>query len=300
MTPQTEERTAVAEPGVETPLASRTPSPAPKRVLIRPRSGWVAVDWRELWEFRELLFFLTWRDIKVRYKQTVLGAVWAVLQPVVQMVLLTAIFGRFSGMKVGDHPYAVMVYAALIPWNFFQMAVSQGGQSLVNQQHLLTKIYLPRLFVPSSSVMGGFVDMLISLGVYTVILIVYQSSVDWQILLLAPLTLLAITAALGFSFLLSALTVTYRDFRYVIPFMVQAMMFLSPVIYPLEMFDAKWHWLLAINPMAGIIEGYRSAVFVDQPWNFTALGVSTLSTLVVFFFGCYYFRSTERRFADIA
>ena len=289
---------ATVEPGTGGRAASNA-GDRKQQTIIRPRSGWIPVDWRELWEFRELLYFLIWRDVKVRYKQTVLGLAWAVLQPVFSMLVFTVIFGKFAKIPSEDLPYAVFCYAGLLPWTFFSASVTHGGQSLVNQQNLLTKIYLPRLFVPAASVGGGLVDLLVSFGVYAVILAIYQIVPSWQVVFLPILVLLTVLAALGFAFALAALTVAYRDFRYVVPFMIQALMYLSPVVYPVSIVPAKYHWLLAINPMAGIIDGYRSAI-LGKPWNPTTLSVSTASTLAVFLFGLFHFRRTERKFADIA
>ncbi len=268
-------------------------------MIIQPRSGWIPIDWREMWEFRELLFFLIWRDVKVRYKQTVLGAAWAVLQPLSTMVIFTVIFGRFAGIPSENLPYAVFCYAGLLPWTFFANGMAQGGQSLVNQQHLLTKVYLPRLFVPAACVGGGLVDFAISFGVYGVILAWYGIVPSWQIVFLPLLVALTVTAALGFAFTLSALTVSYRDFRYLVPFMVQIMMYLSPVVYPVSLVPERYHWILALNPMAGIIDGYRAAI-LGRPWNWTTLGISTASACVLLVFGLFHFRRTERKFADIA
>ena len=267
--------------------------------VIRPRKGWINIDWAELYRYRELLFFLTWRDILVRYKQTVLGVAWAVLQPVFMMVVFTVIFGRLAKIDSEGLPYAVYVYAGLLPWTFFSNAVSQAGLSLVNQQALLTKIYFPRLFVPTSSVGAGLVDLAISFLVYGVILAVYGIVPSAGIIWLPLLVVLTVLAALGFGYTLAALTVSYRDFRFLVPFMMQAMMYISPVVYPVTLVPERYHWLLALNPMTGIIGAFRSAV-LDTPWNPTTLVVSTLVTLVLFVFGLFFFRRTERRFADVA
>lgn len=267
---------------------------------IRARHGWIGVDLRELWDFRELLYFLTWRDIKVRYKQTILGAAWAVLQPVLMMAIMTVIFGVLLGVQPdGEYPYPVFVFAALVPWTFFSVTVNLGGQSLVNQQHLMTKIYLPRLFVPAASVLSGLVELLIGFVAYGVVLAIYGQSVGAGVLALPLLILLTVMAALGFSWGLAALTVAYRDFRYVLPFMIQVMLYISPVVYPVTLVPQRYHALLAINPMTGIIDGYRSAI-LGKPWNVTTLTVSTVATIAVFLLGLFYFRRTERRFADIA
>lgn len=282
--------TLASSPSVQVPRS---------RIRIQPQRGWVAIDWKELWEFRELLYFLTWRDVTIRYKQTVLGVAWAVLQPVFSMVVFTLIFGKFAKIPSEGVPYAVFVYAGLLPWTFFAQAVTNGGQSLVNQQHLLTKIYLPRLFVPTASIGSGLVDLAISIGVYAVVLVVYGVVPSWQCVFLPPLALLTVMATTGLTYALAALTVAYRDFRYVVPFMMQALLYLSPVVYPVSIVPPEFHWLLALNPMAGIIDGYRAAI-LGKEWNFTTLVVSTLSASALFVYGLYYFRKTERRFADIA
>ncbi|MDH3347169.1 MAG: ABC transporter permease [Desulfobulbaceae bacterium] len=270
-----------------------------KSILIRPQKGWINIDWMELYHYRELLFFLAWRDILVRYKQTVLGVAWAVLQPVFMMVVFTVIFGRLAKIDSEGFPYAVFVYAGLLPWTFFSTAVSQSGLSLVSQQHLLTKIYFPRLFVPTASVGAGLVDLSISFAVYGVVLASYGVAPSAGMVWLPLLVLLTILAALGFGYTLAALTVSYRDFRFVVPFMMQAMMYISPVVYPVKLVPPKYRWLLALNPMAGIIDGYRSAI-LGKPWNLTTLAISTVVAIVLFVFGLFYFRKTERRFADIA
>ncbi|KGO35717.1 phosphate ABC transporter permease [Desulfobulbus sp. Tol-SR] len=268
-------------------------------MIIRPRKGWINIDWAELYRYRELLFFLTWRDILVRYKQTVLGVAWSVLQPVFMMVIFTVIFGRLAKIDSEGLPYAVYVYAGLLPWTFFSNAVSLSGLSLVNQQALLTKIYFPRLFVPTSIVGAGLVDLAISFLVYGVILAVYGIVPSAGIMWLPLLVVLTVLATLGFGYTLAALTVSYRDFRFLVPFMMQAMMYISPVVYPVTLVPERYHWLLALNPMTGIIGAFRSAV-LGTPWNPTTLIVSTLVTLVLFVFGLFFFRRTERRFADIA
>lgn len=267
--------------------------------VIEPRRGWIGIDWRELVGHRELLYFMVWRDVKVRYTQTVLGVVWAVLQPVLTMVIFTVIFGKLVKVPSDGYPYAVFVYAGLLPWTFFSNSLGQGGLSLVNQQGLLTKIYFPRLFVPTSSVGAAMVDFAISFAIYAVVLAVYGIVPGVGIVFLPLLVVLTVMATLGFVYSLSALTVTYRDFRYIIPFMVQVMMYLSPVIYPVSIFPKEYQWVLALNPMAGIIDGYRSAI-LGKEWNFTTLGVSSAVTVLLFFYGLFYFRKTERRFADIA
>lgn len=284
-------RAAMPAPSVDLPTG--------RQLVIEPRRGWIPINWGEMYEFRELLYFLIWRDVKVRYKQTVLGVGWAVLQPVLAMLIFTVIFGRFAKIPSDGAPYAVFVYAGLLPWTFFSSGVSQGGLSLVSQQHLLTKVYLPRLFVPAASVGGALVDLAVSFGVYAVLLVAYGVAPTWGILCLPLLVLATILAALGLSFLLAALTVSYRDFRYVVPFMMQILMYLSPVVYSTSLIPERWQWLAALNPMSGIIDAFRAAI-LGSPLNPITLSISILSTLGLLVAGVAYFRSVERRFADIA
>lgn len=273
--------------------------PAKKDLVIQARPGWIAIDWRELWDCRELLAFLVLRDVKVRYKQTVLGVLWAALQPLFTMVIFTIIFGNFAKIPSEGVPYAIFVFAGLLPWTFFANAVTQASQSLVNQQALLTKIYLPRLFVPGAAVGGGLIDLAVSGVVFLGIMLYYSFTPGWGFLLVPLLVLMTSAAALGVGLSLAALTVTYRDFRYVVPFMIQSWMYLSPVIYPVSAVPVKWQWALALNPMAGVIDAFRSAL-LGLPWNFTTLAVSSASSVAILLFGLFYFRKTERRFADIA
>ena len=270
-----------------------------RETVIRQRTGWIAIDWRELFEARELLFFLVWRDIAVRYKQTVLGVAWAVIQPVFSMLIFTVIFGKFAKMPSEGHPYAVFVYAGLLPWMFFSNAVTSASQSLVNQQSLLTKIYLPRLFVPTAAIGGGLVDLVVSFGVFACLLAYYRIVPGWGALAVPLLVLLTVVAALGVGLTLAAVTVTYRDFRYVIPFMIQVWLYMSPVIYPVSIVPERWQGLLAINPMVGIIDGFRAAL-LGARWNLATLAVSAVSACVLLVYGLFFFRKTERRFADIA
>jgi lipopolysaccharide transport system permease protein len=268
-------------------------------VIIEPR-GRVTGFLVELVARRELLVFLIWRDIKVRYKQTELGVVWAVLVPLLQTFLFTAIFGRFAKIQTdGNYSYTVFVLAGLIPWTFFSQALTLGGQSLVNQQHLLTKVYFPRLFVPAAAVGGCLLDFLIGFLLYAGVLAYYRVVPASSIFMFPVLVLLTIIATLGVVFLLAALTVRYRDFKHVIPFAVQALMYASPIVYPASLVPEKYRWLLALNPMSGIIDGFRSSI-LGKPWDLSLVWVSVASTVVFFVVGTAYFRSTERSFADIA
>jgi lipopolysaccharide transport system permease protein len=268
-------------------------------LVIEPRTGWVPVDWREVWRHRELLWFFVWRDLKVRYKQTVLGVAWAVLQPLFSMVVCTIIFGHIAKLASDGFPYAVFVFAGLLPWTFFSAAVTAAGQSVVSQQHLFTKVYFPRLFVPTACVGSSSVDLLVSFGVYGVILGVYHVVPSWQVVFLPGLIALTFLATLGLGYTLAALTVTYRDFRFVVPFLLQVLFYLSPVVYSMSMVGPKYRWLLALNPVTGLVEGYRSAI-LGKAWNFTALAISSACAGAWFVFGLFFFRRTERQFADVA
>ena len=267
--------------------------------IILPRKGWIAIDWRELWEARELLYYLVLRDVKVRYKQTVLGVAWAILQPLFTMLIFTVIFGRFAKIPSDGMPYAIFVYAGLLPWTFFSSNISQASLSLMNQQSLLTKIYLPRLFIPATSIGTGLVDLAVSSIVFGGLLVYYRIGLGVEVLVVPLLVVLTAAASLGVGLTLAALIVTYRDFRYVVPFLVQSWMYISPVIYPVSMVPEKWQPLLALNPMAGIIDAFRSAL-LGLPFNLTTLAVSTVSSVLLLTYGLFYFRKTERSFADIA
>lgn len=268
-------------------------------IVIRPRKGWIGIDWAELVRYRELLYFLVWRDVKVRYKQTVLGAAWAILQPVFSMVIFSIIFGKFAKIPSDGLPYPIFVYAGLLPWTFFSNSVRLSGMSLVNQSQLLTKIYFPRLFVPTASIGAGLVDFALSFTVYLAIMLWYMRLPGLTVLLLPLLLLLTVITALGTGYLLAGLTVTYRDFRFVIPFMLQVWMYASPVIYPVTLLPEKYRWIMALNPMSGIIGGFRSTL-LNQPIDWSGLAISSLVAISVLVFGLYNFRRVERRFADIA
>ncbi len=266
--------------------------------VMEPQKGRRLLDLKEIWAYRELLWVLVARDIKVRYKQTVLGAAWALIQPLATMLLFSLVFGRLAKIPSDGFPYPIFVFAGLLPWTFFANALTASSNSLVGQQQLISKVYFPRLIIPLSSVGSGLVDFAISLVIMLVLMLYF--GVGWSLNLLAvPLLIVAVIfIALGFGTLLSALTVTYRDFRYVIPFMVQFWMYATPVVYPASLFPQKWQWLLFLNPMAGLIEAFRSAV-LGRPFDLNTIAISTLSAVVFFLFGVYYFEKMERRFADI-
>jgi lipopolysaccharide transport system permease protein len=266
--------------------------------VIEPTRGWRALDVRELWAFRELLWVLALRDVRVRYKQTVLGASWAILRPVLTMLVFTAVFGRFARVPSDGLPYPVFVYAGLLPWTFFAAAVAASGASLVGSANLVSKVYFPRLIVPLSSIGASLVDLFVSAGVLFALMAWY--GVGWTPhLLAAPLLLVAVVfTALGVGTLLAALTVTYRDVTHLLPFLIQIWMFATPVIYPLSLIPDPYRGLMFLNPMTGLIEGFRSA-FLGRPFDAMALAVSFAVALLFFAAGIAYFERVERRFADI-
>jgi lipopolysaccharide transport system permease protein len=293
------------------PLAPSFSTP-PLELVIRPRRGWIAIDWAEMVRYRELLYFLIWRDVKVRYKQTVLGFAWAVIQPLLNALIAAVIFGSAAGFQKllpTDVPYLLFSFVGQLPWQLFATGLSMGGMSLMNQQSLLTKIYFPRLFLPTSSVGGALVDFLISFSVMGAFMIVYHFShyhftSSWSLLMMPLLIIPTAIAALGVAYLLSAVTVVYRDFRFLIPFMSQIWMQVSFVMLPRELIIqhsryAGYEWILALNPMYGIIESYRHLV-LKMSWNPMHLVIGTLVACAMCIVGMFYFRKTERRFADIA
>ncbi|MDP3705971.1 MAG: ABC transporter permease [Legionellaceae bacterium] len=266
--------------------------------VIKPTKGWRSLNFREFWAYRELLVVLITRDIKVRYKQTVLGALWAIIQPVSAMLIFTMIFGRLAKMPSDDYPYAIYVFAALLPWMFFSNAITASSSSLINEANLISKVYFPRLIIPLASIGGGLVDLAISTGVMFLLMLYY--GVGWSLhLLLIPFLLSAVIfTALGVGTLLSALIVAYRDFRYVVPFMMQFWMFATPVVYPANLVPAKWQWILFLNPMSGMIDAFRSA-FLGKPLDMGAIGISFGVAIAFFLIGVSYFEKVERKFADI-
>lgn len=266
--------------------------------VIEPLKGWRMLDWRELWAYRELLWVLTARDVKVRYKQTVLGSAWAIIRPFTTMVIFSVVFGTLAHMPSDGYPYPVFVYAALLPWTFFATAVTTSAQSLVGSAHLVSKVYFPRLIIPLASAGSGLIDLLISTGILLLMMLWYGVGLTWH-LLAAPFLLMAVVfAALGVGTLLSALTVAYRDFTHITPFMVQLWMYITPVVFPISLVPSRWHWALYLNPMTGLVEGFRAA-FLGKPFDVGGLCASLLGALVIFAAGIAYFERVERRFADI-
>lgn len=268
-------------------------------LVIKPTSGWAALNLRDLWHYRELLYFLTWRDVKVRYKQTAIGAVWAVLQPFLTMVVFAVIFGRLAKVPSDGVPYPVFSYAALLPWTFFATAITQAGTSLVTNINLVSKVYFPRLIVPTAGVLVGVVDFVVAFVVLLGMMLFYGIVPGIAVLTLPLFVLLAFMTALGISLWLSALNVKYRDIRYTIPFLTQFWLFVTPVAYPSSMIPEQWRLLYGLNPMAGVVEGFRWALLGTEQAPGGMILVSAAVVIVLFVGGLFYFRRMEREFADV-
>jgi lipopolysaccharide transport system permease protein len=268
------------------------------KIIIQPSKGWRMLDLLELWAYRDLLWILAVRDIKVRYKQTFLGCIWAIIQPFMSMVVFSIIFGHWAKLPADGYPYPIFVYAALLPWTFFANAVSAAGNSVVSSERLITKVYFPRLVIPLASIGAGIVDFTISFSVMLALMMYF--GIGWPVSLVAlPFLFLAVIfTALGIGTFISALNVSYRDFRYVIPFMMQIWMYATPVVYSPSLVPENWRWALYLNPLAGLIDGFRSA-FLGKPFDMMALSISFSVALGLFLIGIHYFEQVERRFADV-
>ena len=272
--------------------------PAEPLVVIQPSNRWSILSFKDIWAYRELLFFLTWRDVKVRYKQTALGAAWAILQPLFMMIIFTIFFGRLAGVASAGIPYPLFALAGLVPWTFFSNAITASGNSLVGSANLITKVYFPRLIVPAAAMLAGLVDFLLAFMLLVLLMFYYRVTLTAQILFLPVLVLLTALFSLGVGTWMSALNVKYRDVRFALPFLIQLWLFVSSVIVPSSSLPQKWRWLLMLNPMSGIIEGYRSALF-GLPFDWPALGVASVLTIVTLVYAIFAFGRVERSFADI-
>jgi lipopolysaccharide transport system permease protein len=266
--------------------------------IIRPSSGFPTLDLPALWEYRELLYFLTWRDVKVRYKQTALGAAWAVIQPLFTMVVFSLFFGHLAKIPSDGVPYPLFSYAALLPWTYFAFALGGASNSLVGSANLISKVYFPRLVIPISSVLAGLLDFAIAFVVLIALMLWYGAYPTPAIALLPFFLLLSLVTALGVGLWLSALNVQYRDVRYVIPFLTQAWLFLTPVAYPSSLLDEPWRTLYGLNPMVGVVEGFRWALLGTNPPG-PMIAVSALVSVILLMTGALYFRRMERTFADV-
>lgn len=272
--------------------------PAKPLVTIEASQSWTSLNLRELWAYRELLYFLTLRDIKVRYKQTILGAAWAILQPLLMMVVFTILFGRLGAGESNGIPYPLFALAGLVPWTFFASAINNSGNSLVGSAHLITKVFFPRLIVPAASVAAGLVDLVFAFLPLLGAMLYYKVQLSWNILMLPAIVLLTTLLALAVGTWMSAVNVKYRDVRFALPFLIQIWFFLSSVIVPSNAVPEKWRWILWLNPMSTIIESYRSAL-LGLPFHWSALGISTAATLAALFYATYSFYRVEKTFADI-
>jgi len=253
----------------------------------------------ELWRFRELLYFLAWRDVKVRYKQAVLGIAWAIIQPLFTMLIFTLFFGRLAGVPSDGIPYPLFSLCALVPWTYFSVTLSQAGNSLISNSNLITKVYFPRALLPAASALGGMPDFLVGSGLLMVMMFYYRVKPGWS-LLLAPLFVLGLMILVfGVSMLLAAMNVRYRDVKYAIPFLIQIWLFVTPIIYPATFLPKRFQQILALNPLAGLIEGFRACLIPNRQMDLTLVGTSAVVTLFVLVVGALYFRKTERTFADI-
>jgi lipopolysaccharide transport system permease protein len=268
-------------------------------LVIEPPRGWQALDLKELWRYREMLFFFTWRDIKVRYRQTVLGAAWAVLQPVLTMVVFSVIFGTLAKLPSQGIPYPVFTFTALLPWQLFAFALTSSSNSLLDNQQLITKVYFPRLIIPISSVIAGLVDFLIAFVILLIMMLFYGIAPTAAIWTLPLFLLLALASATGVGLWLSALNVEYRDIRYVVPFLTTFWMYATPIAYSSELIPAHWRWLYSLNPMTGVVEGFRWALLGKSALDLPSLLVSTAAVLLIFVTGLYYFKRVESGFADV-
>jgi lipopolysaccharide transport system permease protein len=274
----------------------RVPVPT---TIIEPSSGWVGLQLGQVWRYRELLYFLVWRDVKVRYKQTSLGVAWVVLQPLATTLILTVIFGSLAKLPSNNLPYAVFALAGLVPWNYFSASLSRGANSLIGSANLISKIYFPRLIIPIAAVLSGLLDAVVVLGLMFALMFFYGIVPSSTIVALPFFLLLAVAAALSISLWLAALNVHYRDVSYLVPFLTQFWLYATPVVYPLNLVPERWRGLYSLNPMVGVVEGFRAALFgsTETPWRFVAVSVVTVTVLLVG--GLLFFRRTEKTFADV-
>ena len=273
-------------------------SPVPT-LVIRPSRGWVAIKFRELWQYRELIYFFVWRDIKVRYKQTALGAAWAIIQPFVTMVVFSIFFGKLAKMPSDGIPYPIFTYCALLPWNYFSGAVTRASNSMVASGSLIKKVYFPRIAAPLAAVASGLVDLAISFGVLIAMMFYYKVVPEVTLLWLPVFTIMAITTALGVGLWFSAMNVKYRDIGHVIPFLTRTWFFITPVVYPSSMLTGFWRIIYGLNPMVSVVEGFRWALLGKGQHPGWMFAVSAAMVVVLLISGAFYFRRMEKTFADI-
>lgn len=284
-------------PTHDAPLPAASSLPV---TVIQRRPGWQAIDLSELWRYRELLFFFTWRDVKVKYKQTVLGIAWTVLQPVVNMTIFAVVFGRLVGLADATKgvPYPIFVFSGLIPWTLFAAAMNSAGNSLVSESHIITKIYFPRLIIPLSSVGAALVDFSVACVVLLLVMLGYGVFPDLRILLLPAFLGLLLVTSMSVGVAVAALSVAYRDFRYLVPFSIQCLFYLTPVIYPVSLIPNRFQWIAKLNPMASVVDGFRYCL-IGQPLDWPLVGWSAALAGGVLVASIFYFRRIESTFADI-
>ncbi len=267
-------------------------------VVIEPRA-WLVPDLQELWAYRELLYFLMWRDVKVRYKQTVLGIVWVVLQPLMMMLVFAFLFGKMAGIKSDGIPYSLFAYAGLLTWTFFSSAVNAAGNSVVNSSGLITKVYFPRMLVPAAAVGATLVDFAVSFVPLAAMMIFWKVRLTSQLLLLPIFIVMLVVLALGVGMWMAALNTKYRDIRLALPFLLQLWFFASPIIYPSSLVEGKLSWLLALNPMAAIIEGFRVSLYGHRSFDWPAIGYAGVAAILILVYATYNYKRAERSFADL-
>jgi len=270
------------------------------KIIIKPKPKWILLDIKEIWRYRELFWIFAWRDLKVRYKQTLLGVVWALFQPLFSMLIFTIFFGNIAKIPSGNLPYALFVLIGLVFWGFFSGTLSHASNSLIENEGIIKKVYFPRLIIPLSTIVTGFVDFVIAFALLLLATLYFRILPNGLVLFVIPFGLLiSAFAAGGTGLLFSAFNVKYRDVRYILPFFIQTLIFLTPVIYPTNIMRPEFRTLMALNPMTGVIESLRTVFAGSAAVNWNILGISAISSIVIFVVGLYYFRSTERFFADI-
>lgn len=270
------------------------------QIVIEPRKGWKFIDWKELVEYRDLFYFLVWRSIKIRYAQSMLGIGWAVIQPFFSMIVFTIVFGKLAQVGSDGVPYALFSFAALVPWTYFANSVTESTNSLVAEANMLSKVYFPRIILPLAAVLAKLVDFVIALVLLFVLMLFHWHAPTWGVLWLPLLILIMMLTAAGIGTWLTALAIQYRDIKYAMTFVVQLLMYAAPVVYPASLVPDGWRWLYALNPMVGVIEGFRSALLGTNPmpWGYIVIGLIVSLTLAVT--GAFYFRFKEKIFADVA
>jgi len=269
-------------------------------LIIKPKNKWWQFDWREIWLFRDLFYFLTWRDVKVKYKQTAIGAAWAVFQPFITMIVFTVFFGKLAKMPSDGIPYPIFVYTGLVFWTLFSTSLSQVSNTFLENERIVTKVYFPRIILPVSSIITNIVDFLIASVILVVMMVYYHYMPSLAGLLIIPvLILMTIFSTLGIGLLFSSLNVKYRDVRFILPFFIQILLFITPVIYPVSIVSEKYRWILGLNPMSGVIDAARAGILGTRGIDWLLLGVSAICMIFYCLIGYFYFKKVERYFADV-